>query len=110
MRTEEGNELNRLIATGEVSRIEGKWLRQAMNRDMTLEQAMAESERTETTKEWALEARVDAASFAIEATFRRGYGAGWAGRSNAEDDADYVMGYEFGMDDRREADADSRIA
>jgi hypothetical protein len=79
-----------------------------MNRDMTLEQAMAESERTETTKEWALEARADSAAFANEGAFRRGYGAGWAGQSNAEDDADYVMGYEFGQHDRREANAESR--
>jgi hypothetical protein len=51
--------------------------------------------RLEVTKEWALEARVDSASFANEASFRRGYSAGWAGRSNAEDDADYAAGYDW---------------
>jgi hypothetical protein len=67
-------------------------------------------ERLETTKDWALEARVDSAALANEGAFRRGYGAGWAGQSNAEDDADYVTGYEFGRDDRKEANAESRIA
>jgi hypothetical protein len=92
-----------------------------MNRGMTLERAMAErtanddrdqeiEERLETTKDWALEARVDSAAFANEDAFRRGYGAGWAGQSNAEDDAEFITGYEFGRDDRKEANLESRIA
>jgi hypothetical protein len=64
--------------------------------------------RLEVTKEWALEARVESAEFADEDAFQRGYGAGWAGQSNADDNADYVAGYECGQDDSKEANAESR--
>jgi hypothetical protein len=40
--------------------------------------------------------------------FRRGYIAGWAGRSNAEDGYDYVAGYEEGQYDRKSANAEAR--
>jgi hypothetical protein len=38
-----------------------------------------------------------------EADFRRGFIAGWAGRSNAEDGDDYVKGYESGQECRKNA-------
>jgi hypothetical protein len=40
--------------------------------------------------------------------FRRGYIAGWAGRSNAEDGDDYVAGYEEGEHDHKQANIEAR--